>query len=142
MTVAAVKGRSTQLSANTQTVRKIQDALGRGEIIETMAHFARDVRWAVNTSDRDAAPWFKEYSGRQGILAFFEDMSQVSMEDFVVEDVIGEGDVVVALLHMAFATPAGGRVDMDEAQVWRFEGGKVKSVELFPDTLAVSRAFS
>lgn len=130
------------MSANAQTVRKIQDALGRGQIIETMAHFSRDVRWAVNSADKDAAPWFKEYTGRQGLLAFFEDMSQVTMNDFVLEDVVGEGDVVVALLHMAFTTPGGGQVDMDETQVWRFEGAKVKSVELFPDTLAVARAFS
>ncbi len=130
------------MSANAQTVRKIQEALGRGDIIEIMAHFARDARWVVNSADRDAAPWFKEYTGRQGILAFFEDMSQVTMENFVLKDVIGEQDVVVALLHMVFTTPGGGRVDMDETQVWRFEDGKVKSVELFPDTLAVARAFA
>jgi ketosteroid isomerase-like protein len=125
-----------------ETVRQIQEALGRGDIMAPMAHLARTVRWAVATSDRDAAPFFGEYTGRQGVVAFMEAMDTVDMTDFQIKSVFGHGDHVCVFLHMAFTTPTGGSVDMDETQIWTFSDGKVVSVDLFPDTLAVARAFS
>jgi ketosteroid isomerase-like protein len=106
-----------------------------------MASMARDVRFAVNCADPDAAPFFGEYRGRQGVAAFFEAMDVVDMTSFEIKAVIGEGDLVMVWLHMAFTTPAGRSVDMDETQVWKFRDGKVVSVDLFPDTLAVAAAF-
>jgi len=126
-----------------QVVRTIQEALGRGDIMAPMAHLAKDVRWAVACTDRDAAPFFKEYTGRQGVLAFMQAMDVVEMTDFVVKAVIGEADLVAVWLHMTFTAPTGKVVDMDETQIWRFgHDGKVVSVDLFPDTQAVAAAFA
>lgn len=141
---------STETSAATaaprlshvETVRQIQEALGRGDIMAPMAHLARKVRWAVACADRDAAPFFKEYTGRQGVVAFMQDMDVVEMTDFQIKAVIGEGDLVVVWLHMAFTAPTGRSVDMDETQVWTFSEGKVVAVDLFPDTQAVAAAFA
>jgi ketosteroid isomerase-like protein len=129
-------------ASNVETVRSIQEALGRGDIMAPMAHLARKVRWAVNTARRDAAPFFGEYHGRQGVAAFMEAMDTVEMTSFEIKSVVGEGDLVMVWLHMAFTAPTGRTVDMDETQVWRFEDGKVISVDLFPDTLAVADAFA
>jgi ketosteroid isomerase-like protein len=129
--------------SNVETVRAIQEALGQGDIMAPMAHLAKDVRWAVACADRDAAPFFGEYTGRQGVLAFMQAMDVVTMNDFEIKAVIGEGDLVAVWLHMAFTTPSGGHVDMDETQIWRFRpDGKVISVDLFPDTQAVAAAFA
>lgn len=130
------------MSTNADIVRKIQDAIGRGAIIETMAYMARDIRWAVNAMDRDAAPWLKEYRGRQGVLAFFEETSKVEWTDFEIKAMIEDGDLVVVRMHFAFNVPGGGHVDMDEAQIWQVRDGKVQSVDLFPDTLALAQAFA
>ena len=128
-------------SAHVETVRQIQEALGRGDIMAPMAHLSRNVRWAVACADRDAAPFFKEYTGRQGVVAFMEAMDVVEMTDFEIKAVFGEGDLVVVWLHMAFIAPSGRTVDMDETQVWTFAEGKVIAVDLFPDTAAVAAAF-
>jgi ketosteroid isomerase-like protein len=129
-------------SAHVDTVRQIQEALGRGDIMAPMAHLSRKVRWAVACADRDAAPFFKEYTGRQGVVAFMEAMDVVDMTDFQIKAVFGEGDLVVVWLHMAFTAPTGRSVDMDETQIWTFSEGKVIAVDLFPDTKAVAEAFA
>jgi ketosteroid isomerase-like protein len=124
------------------TVRHIQEALGRGDILAPMAHLSRKVRWAVACADRDAAPFFKEYTGRQGVVAFMQDMDVVEMTDFEIKAVVGHDDLVFVWLHMAFIAPTGRTVDMDETQVWTFAEGKVIAVDLFPDTQAVAAAFA
>jgi ketosteroid isomerase-like protein len=130
-------------ASNVDTVRAIQEALGRGDIMAPMAHLAKDVRWAVACTDRQAAPFFGEYTGRQGVLAFMQAMDVVTMDDFEIKAVIGQGDLVAVWLHMAFTAPTGRRVDMDETQIWRFRpDGKIVSVDLFPDTQAVAAAFA
>ncbi len=125
-----------------ETVRQIQEALGRGDIMAPMAHFSRKVRWAVACADRQAAPFFKEYIGRQGVVAFMQDMDVVEMTDFEIKAIVGEGDLVMVWLHMAFTAPTGRSVDMDETQIWTFADGKVVAVDLFPDTGAVAAAFA
>jgi ketosteroid isomerase-like protein len=129
-------------SSPVDTVRHIQEALGRGDILAPMAHLSRNVRWAVSCSDRDAAPFFQEYTGRQGVVAFMQAMDVVDMTAFDIKAVVGEGDLVFVWLHMAFTAPTGRTVDMDETQVWTFSDGKVISVDLFPDTKAVAEAFA
>jgi len=129
-------------SSHVETVRHIQEALGAGDILAPMAHLSKKVRWAVACADRDAAPFFKEYTGRQGVVAFMEAMDVVDMTAFEIKAVFGEGDLVVVWLHMAFTAPTGRSVDMDETQIWTFADGKVVAVDLFPDTQAIAAAFA
>ena len=128
--------------SNVDTVRHIQEALGRGDIMAPMAHMARNVRWVVNCARDDVVPFYREYLGRQGVAAFMEAMGAVEMTAFEIKAIFGEGDLVAVWLHMAFTAPSGRSVDMDETQIWTFADGKVVSVDLFPDTLAVADAFA
>jgi len=130
------------VSTNVEIVTRIQKAIIGGNLIELMGYLARDVRWRVNVTDRSAAPWFGDYTGKQGVLAFFEALSQAQLEEFTVKAVIGNGDLVMVWLHVVIVGPGGGAADMDEVQVWQFREGKVQSVELFPDTLAIASCFS
>jgi ketosteroid isomerase-like protein len=133
---------SSPAPSHVDTVRHIQEALGRGDIMAPMAHFSKKLRWAVACADRRAAPFFKEYTGRQGVAGFMQDMDVVTMNAFEIRDVFGHGDLVTVVLRMAFTAPTGRTVDMDEVQIWRFAEGKVISVDLFPDTQAVAAAFA
>jgi ketosteroid isomerase-like protein len=133
---------TTRPATPVETVRQIQDALSRGDIMAPMAHFSKKVRWAVATADRRAAPFFGEYTGRRGVAAFMEAMGVVDMEAFDIKAIFGDGDHVAVWLHMAFTAPTGKTVDMDETQIWTFSEGKVVAVDLFPDTGAVAAAFA
>jgi len=117
--------------------------MATGDLLESMAHLAKNVHWRVNVTDREAAPWFGDYRGRQGVLAFFEAMTNAAeVTTYDILSIVGDGDVVVVWLHLAFAFPDGRQVDMDETQVWVFEDGKVKEMEMFVDTLAIASAFA
>lgn len=130
------------MPTNAEIVREISDALKRGDLLAVMGHVTKDVRWAVNVADRDAAPWFPEYVGKRSLPAFFEALSTVEFTDFTVKAVVAEGDLVITWLHVAFTTPSGKEVDTEEVQIWQLRDGKVESVDTLLDTLAVAQAFT
>ena len=131
----------TTSTSNADVVREVSEALGRGDLIAVMGRVSRDVRWAVNVADREAAPWFGEYVGKRSLPAFFEALSTVTFSDFTLKAVLSEGDLVITWLHVAFTAPGGGQVDTEEVQIWRLQEGKIVSVDTLLDTLAVERAF-
>src|SRR5450755_4645431 len=56
---------------NADIVRTVTEALGRGDLLAVMGLVSRDVRWAVNAADREAAPWFRVYQGKRSLPDFF-----------------------------------------------------------------------
>lgn len=128
------------MGTNADIVHRIEDALGRGDILEPMAFMARDVRWTVRCTNPDVAPWFGTFEGRRGVAAFLDAMSEIRRDALEVKRIVEDADTVVVWVRFAFTTQTGRHVDMDEVQIWTFEAGKVRSVDLFPDTLAVASA--
>jgi ketosteroid isomerase-like protein len=123
-------------------VREITEALARGDLLAIMGKLSKDIRWAVNAADRDAAPWFRVYEGRKSLPDFFSELAQLEFSDFTLKTVASDGDVVITWLHVAFVAPSGRSVDMEEVQIWQFENGKVKAVDTLLDTAAVAAVFA
>jgi ketosteroid isomerase-like protein len=130
------------LPSNTEIVRTVTDALGRGDLLAVMGHVAKDVRWAVAAADRDAAPWFGVYEGKRSLPAFFAELAALDFTDFTLKAVLADGDLVVTWLHVAFTAPTGRTVDMEEVQIWTLVGGKITAVDTLLDTAAVGAAFA
>ncbi len=130
------------MPSNTEIVRIVTDALGRGDLLAVMGHVSKDVRWAVAATDRDAAPWFGVYEGKRSLPDFFAELAKLEFTEFSLKAVLAEGDLVVTWLHVAFTTPTGRSVDMEEVQIWTLAGGKVTSVDTLLDTAAVGAAFA
>ncbi len=129
------------MRTNAEIVRTITDALSEGDPLRVMAFMSNDVRWAVSAADREAAPWFKEYRGKAGVSAFFEELSKATFTDFTVKAILADGDLVMCWLHVAFTSPSHRVVDMDEVQIWTLADGKVVSLETVLDTALVGAAF-
>jgi len=55
---------------------------------------------------------------------------------------LSEGGLVMNWLRVAFTSPKGRQVDMEEVQIWQVADGKVQSVDILFDTAAVARAFA
>ena len=127
---------------NIETVRAVTDALGRGDLLAVMGMVAKDVRWAVNAADREAAPWFGVYQGKRSLPDFFAELAKLTFSDFTLKAILSDGDLVMTWLHVAFTTPTGRGVDMEEVQIWQLAGGKVTSVDTLLDTAAVAAAFA
>jgi ketosteroid isomerase-like protein len=134
--------RGESVPSNAEIVRNITDALGRGDLLAVMGLVAKDVRWAVNAADREAAPWFQVYQGKRSLPDFFAELSQLTFTDFTLKAMVSDGDLVMTWLHVAFTSPKGRSVDMEEVQIWQLADGKVQSVDTLLDTAAVGAAFA
>lgn len=130
------------MPSNADIVRSVTNALGRGDLLAVMGLVSADVRWAVNATDREAAPWFRVYQGRRSLPDFFAELSKLSFSDFTLKAVLADADLVITWLHVAFTSPKGRSVDMEEVQIWRVADGKVRSVDTLLDTAAVGAAFA
>jgi ketosteroid isomerase-like protein len=133
---------STTKESNADIVATVTGALAKGDLLTVMGLVAKDVRWAVNAADREAAPWFGVYEGKRSLPAFFEELARLTFSDFTLKATLSEGDLVITWLHVAFTSPTGKDVDMEEVQIWRLTDGKVASVDTLLDTAAVGAAFA
>ncbi len=129
------------MRSNVDTVRAVTDALGRGDLLAVMGMVSKDVRWAVNATDREAAPWFGVYQGKRSLPDFFAELAKLDFTDFTLKAILSDGDLVITWLHVAFTSPLGREVDMEEVQIWQLADGKVASVDTLLDTAAVAAAF-
>jgi ketosteroid isomerase-like protein len=129
------------MRSNVDTVRAVTEALGRGDLLAVMGMVSKDVRWAVNAADREAAPWFGVYQGKRSLPDFFAELAKLDFTDFTLKAILSDGDLVVTWLHVAFTSPLDREVDMEEVQIWQLADGKVTSVDTLLDTAAVAAAF-
>lgn len=130
------------MASNAEIVRSVTEALGRGDLLAVMGMVTKDVRWAVNAADRQAAPWFGVYEGKRSLPDFFAELAKLSFTDFTLRAMLAEGDLVITWLHVAFTAPTGRSVDMEEVQIWQLSEGKVRQVDTLLDTAAVGAAFA
>lgn len=130
------------MPSNVEIVKTVTEALGRGDLLTVMGLVSKDVRWAVNAADRQAAPWFGVYEGKRSLPDFFAQLGELDFSDFTLKAVLTDGDLVVTWLHVAFTSPKGRGVDMEEVQIWQLADGKVTRVDTLLDTAAVGAAFA
>ena len=81
------------MPTNAEIVKTVTDALGRGDLLAVMGLVAKDVRWAVNAADREAAPWFRVYEGKRSLPDFFAELAQVTFSDFTLRASSSGGSV-------------------------------------------------
>ena len=65
-------------------------------------------------------------SGRSSI--FFDALGTVEFTSTHRTAMVADGDLVITWLHVAFTSPKGRDVDMEEVQIWQLADGKVQSV--------------
>ena len=56
---------------NIQTIERIYEAFGRGDVSAVLANVADDVDWATQTSST-IAPWYGVRHGKDGVASFFQ----------------------------------------------------------------------
>jgi ketosteroid isomerase-like protein len=127
---------------NLQTVQEIYGAFGTGDVPAILSKLADNVEW-----DTDAAgdvPLNKPRRGRDGVGEFFAATQLVDFTNFSPTTFLESGNVVVALIDVAFTVKATGKsmTQLDEVHIWRFDNeGKVASFRHRVDTHAQHLAF-
>jgi hypothetical protein len=133
-----VPARDGRTGGNAATVADIYAAFGRGDVAAILARLAPDVAWEVwpdNFAQRGAVPYLAARSGPGEVAGFFAELAAMTVLDFAVLDVIGEGRQVVAEVRASFALPNGGRFADEELHLWTFDGaGRVSRFRHYCDT--------
>ncbi len=123
--------------SNVATVRSMYEAFGRGDIPFIIDQLADDVKWEDGASDH-GIPWLTPGVGKVHVASFFGEVAGFEFERFDIEAVMGDGNIVVAVLQVDMTVKAtGGRFAGLEIHVWRFgTDGKVSSFNHALDTIA------
>ncbi len=122
---------------NVATVQAIYAAFGRGDIPAILEQVSEDVAWDYGLAD-SGIPWLAARRGRAGVAAFFESLAGFQIQRFEIKAVLGEGELVLALIELEAIVPHTGRrvTDPAEVHVWHFdERGKVRRFRHAADTL-------
>ena len=128
--------------SNTEIVKGMYEAFGRGDIEGILNKLADDVEW-LSSPESKTIPTGGTFRGRAGVANFFQKVADnIEFEAFMPERYIEQGDTVVTLgsysgrsktLKKKFRSPW--------AMVFTFRGGKLAKFEEHLDTEAVASAF-
>lgn len=107
---------------NLETVQAIYAAFGRGDVEGVLAHCVAAPEWEYGGTSTDL-PWLRHQTDRAGAIAnMISGATDLTIETFVVKDLLAGEGVVVALLDIAFVVNKSGKrvSEVDAVQIWRF----------------------
>ena len=130
----------TATSINVETVQKMYEAFGRGDVPTILDHLHEDVRWIIHMDP--IVPWSGDFSGKASVPRFFSAIFEsVDVLGFEPGQFIVDGDTVVSL---GTFTPRGRKsgktVTTDWVFIWQFRDGKVASYTQYHDP-SISQIF-
>src|SRR6266571_482996 len=121
---------------NTEIVKSMYEAFGRGDIATILNVLDDQVEWT--NPGPTTIPYAGEYHGRDGVAGFFQKLAETTeLDPFAPEQYVEQGGVVVALGSYSgrskpLQKPFSGRW----AMVFTLSGGKVTRFEEHTDTAA------
>lgn len=127
--------------SNVETVQRIYEAFGRGDVPAILAGLAEDVRWEEHPT-RNAAqdhdvPYMRPRSGREAVVGFFQDIEEdFDMQSFNPHSFLEGDGLVAAVTEFDLIVKATGkRVRDEEIHLYEFDSeGKVTAFRHFLDT--------
>ena len=125
---------------NKQTVEKIFAALSRGDGEGYLAGLADDVEFTIEGTTKFSGT----FRGKQRVIDGLLQPLMAELEGglaIAVDRIYADGDTVIVQAHGTSKTKRGGSYNNRYCQVFRVEGGKVKSMVEYLDTALVDQAF-
>lgn len=131
------------MSANTNTVREIYEAFGRGDVPAILAKLDDGVVWEYGFAPNEV-PWLQHRQGRAEAANFFESLAALEFHNFTPKAILAGEGVVLALIDISFTVKKTGKKfsEEDEVHVWRFnDAGKVVRFRHCTDTKQHAQAY-
>lgn len=127
------------MNNNVATVNSIYEAFSKGDIPTIIDYLADNVQWeqwADNSAQKAGVPWMLERKGKEGAFEFFRIVGELSIKDFRLLSIMGNGNQVAAEFIIEAEVPAtGGHYRDEEIHLWTFdEQGKVIRLRHYTDT--------
>lgn len=125
----------------TQFIQDMFAAFGRGDLPAVFARMHPDAAW--DSRYAEGVPIHGTWRGPEAIGEMFSRLfATATIEAFVPEEFVAQGDRVVVLGHERVRVHATGRSYENRwAHVYTLRGGKVAAVTTYNDSAAVRDAF-
>lgn len=121
-----------------ETVVRIYEAFGRGDVGAIVECLADDVAWESwgdNSAQKAGVPWLRSRQGTAGALEFFGLIGQFQIHEFAVLSLMANERQVAAEFVIEATPPGGRRYRDEEMHLWTFAGdGKVTRFRHYADT--------
>jgi ketosteroid isomerase-like protein len=124
--------------ANKKIIRDYFDAVGSGASDKVVAAFADDVVWWVPPS----SPMAGTYRGKDAVLGMFaQGVSLYAPEPMKIEilGMVADESKVAAEIHITAKTAKGAEYSNFYHFLFELDGGKIKGVKEYVDTLYAQR---
>jgi len=126
-----------------QTIKRVYEAFGRGDVPTVVASVADDVDWATETSST-LAPWYGVRHGKDGVTSFFQAFgSTMDVQEFNPYAFAANDTEVHTVVHCRATCRATGKsIDHDLHHYFRFRGGKIAFYRGTEDTAQTEAALT
>lgn len=119
--------------SNTDTVKAIYAAFGRGDVDFIINQLADDVEWDVyrsNYGQKAGVPHMQYRKGPEAVRDFFDDVANIGITRFDVLSILEGGNQVAAEIDWDSI-----KTDEEEMHLWTFnDAGKVTRYRHYADT--------
>ena len=120
------------MGENADRLKQAYEDFNSGNMEAVLEFWHDDIRWEGSSSDR--VPGNGTHEGKEAITqSLGEFASAYDSVSVTPDEFIEDGDTVVALGHTE-ASKGDRSEKVPFVHIWRFEGGKVKRVQLLTDT--------
>jgi uncharacterized protein len=128
---------------NLQTIHKVYDAFGHGDVEGVISMLTDDVRWTT-PGPPDVIPYAGEKKGHDEVTGYFEAFgASAETTAFEPRKFFANDDMVVVLGHYTFSVVNTGKVvDNDFVHTFELADSKVSVFEGYEDSAAVVAAFT
>lgn len=126
---------------NRQVMESIFAAFARGDIPFILERLTEDVQFVAHLDPM--VPWSGSYSGKDQVMSYFQRLGgSVEVLAHPIDQLVAEGDTVVATGSVTFKTRAGGRTgESSWVYIWKYRDGKAYRFDQFNDT-GLAQAFA
>ena len=119
--------------SNSETVRAIYEAFGKGDVPFILSCLDENVdweKWDDNFAQNAGVPYMRHIKGRDGVLNFFGEVAKLGVKSFEVISVMEGGNKVAA--EFTISTEF---FDEEEVHLWDFnDEGKITRFRHYLDT--------
>jgi uncharacterized protein len=127
------------MNNNLQTINRIYEAFGKGDIptiIESLSENIQWEQWADNTAQKSNVPWMQFRQGKEGAVEFFKSLANLEIKDFQVLSIMSnDNQVAVEFILEANVPATDGHYRDEEIHLWTFDAqGKVIRLRHYTDT--------
>jgi uncharacterized protein len=128
---------------NIELIQSVYEAFARGDVAYIASRVRADARWDFSVTVSDV-PWHVPVTGSAEVPRFLAAfVENVQLEAFEPKRFMAtESDVIVHLRLAYTVRRTGKRVDEEQLQWWKVEGGKIAGLRHFEDTAQVIAAWS